>query len=129
MRKRLTSLALVLVVAGSVFAGMPLHSSEQECMPEMAGMDCCKKAAKLASVGAEDLLARLCCAINCSQEGTTVPQGTQLPRPSVVQLALNHSAWNQPPVTTPFLTPAVTWAHSPPPYSNPAYIRHLALLI
>gem|GEM_PF-483962 len=130
MRKRLTSFALVLVVAGSVYAGMPLHSSEQECnMPGMAGMDCCKKAAKPASVAAEDLLARLCCAINCSQEGSTAPQGTQLPRPSVEQLVRNHSSWHQAQETTPFSAPGVSWAHSPPPYSNPAYIRHLALLI
>jgi hypothetical protein len=50
MAIRLASLALILVIAGSVFAGIPLHSNEQECsMPEMAGMDCCKKAAQFAT--------------------------------------------------------------------------------
>jgi len=44
---RLASLALILVIAGTVFAGLPLHSNEEDCsMPEMAGMDCCKKAAQ-----------------------------------------------------------------------------------
>ena len=48
---RLGALALVLVVGGSVFAGIPLHSNEKECnMPEMAGMDCCKKAAQVGTI-------------------------------------------------------------------------------
>lgn len=39
MVSRLAALALVLVICGSVFAGVPLHSNEQECgMPEMAGI-------------------------------------------------------------------------------------------
>jgi hypothetical protein len=40
MVTRLISLALVLVIGGSVFAGIPLHSNEQECsMPGMATSD------------------------------------------------------------------------------------------
>jgi len=36
------------------FAGIPLHSNEQECtMPGMEGMDCCKKAAKAESLTPE----------------------------------------------------------------------------
>jgi len=41
--KRLASLILLLVLAGSAFAGVPLHFGESECsMDGMADMDCCK---------------------------------------------------------------------------------------
>jgi hypothetical protein len=129
MSKRLISLALVLVIAGSVYAGMPLHSKENSCsMPEMAGMDCCKKAAQAESVTSEGLVARLCCALNCSQEGTSGPQGAQLPRPSV-QVPVLHSLSVQPPLVSTLLSLSFNWSHGPPVYSNPAYIRHLSLLI
>src|SRR6266851_1452204 len=86
MLTRLASFALVLVICGSVFAGIPLHSNEQECsMRDMAGMDCCKKAAQAESVTLEASTARLCCALNCSQGGTTGSNGAQLPRPSTSQ--------------------------------------------
>jgi hypothetical protein len=130
MRKRLTSLALVLLIGGSVYTGMPLHSNEQECnMPEMAGMDCCKIAAQGESITSEELIAQLCCALNCSQQGTTGSRGAQLPRPSVAQLTLDYPSLVQPPPSRKFSCLSLNWAHSPLQYSNPAYIRHLALLI
>src|SRR6267378_301217 len=97
MMTRFASLALVLVIGGSVFAGIPLHSNEQECsMPEMAGMDCCKKAAQAESLTPEVSIARLCCALNCSQSGTTGSTGSQLPRPSTSQAIAIHPASVQP---------------------------------
>jgi len=130
MVKRLASLALVLVIAGSVFAGIPLDSNEQECsMPEMAGMDCCKKAAQAESLTPEVSTARLCCSLNCSQSGTTGSTESRLPRPSTIQAIAIHPAVAQPLVVPPHLSIRSSWADSPPPYSNPAYIRHLALLI
>jgi len=126
---RLASLALILVIGGSVFAGIPLHSNEQECsMPEMAGMDCCKKAAQAESLTPEVSTARLCCALNCPQSGTTGSTGSQLPRPSSQSVAI-HPSSAQPLVVTLHSSIRSSWADSPPPYSNPAYIRHLALLI
>src|ERR1700716_2606573 len=91
---RLASLALILVIGGSVFAGIPLHSNEQQCsMPEMAGMDCCKKAAQIESLAPEVSAARLCCALNCSQTGTTGSTESRLPRPSTSQaIAIHPSA-------------------------------------
>jgi len=60
MVTRFASFALILVIGGSVFAGIPLHSNEQECsMPGMAGMDCCKKAAQPESHTPEAATARL----------------------------------------------------------------------
>src|SRR5260370_42624231 len=129
MAIRLASFALILVIGGSVFAGMPLHSNEQECsMPGMAGMDCCKKAAQAESLTPEVSTARLCCALNCSQSGTTGSTGSQLPRPASQALAI-HPSSVQPLVGTMPLSIRSSWTDSPPPYSNPAYIRHLALLI
>src|SRR2546427_1667685 len=130
MVSRLASLALILVIGGSVFAGIPLHSNEQECsMPEMAGMDCCKKAAQPERLTPEVSTARLCCALNCSQSGTTGSTGSQLPRPSTSQAIAVHPSAAQPLAGTLHLSIRSSWADSPPPYSNPAYIRHLALLI
>jgi hypothetical protein len=98
-------------------------------MPEMAGMDCCKKAAQVESLTPEASTARLCCALNCSQSGTTGSRGSQLPRPSTSQVISIHPASVQPVVGSLYLSHRSSWADSPPPYSNPAYIRHLALLI
>src|SRR6266478_5415431 len=129
MVTRLASLALILIIGGSVSAGIPLHSNEQECSrPDMAGMDCCKKAAQAESLTPEVSTARLCCALNCSQSGTTGSTGSQLPRPSASQAIAIHPASVQPIVGSPHLSLRSSWADSPPPYSNPAYIRHLALL-
>src|SRR5213593_2293894 len=91
MRNRLASLALVLVIGGSVFAGTPLHSNEPECsMPGTDGMDCCKKATQAESLTLEVSTARLCCALNCSQSGTTGSTGSQPPRPSTSQAVAIH---------------------------------------
>src|SRR5216117_3182320 len=92
-RLRLTSLMLVLFICAGLSAGMPLHSNEQECsMPEMAGMDCCKKAAQAESLTPEVSTARLCCALNCPQSGTTGSTGSQLPRPLASQPIGIHPA-------------------------------------
>jgi hypothetical protein len=98
-------------------------------MPEMAGMDCCKKAAQAESLTPDVSTARLCCALNCSQSGTTGSTGTQIPRPSMSQAIAIHPSAARQLVGTFHLSIRASWAHSPPPYSNPAYIRHLALLI
>ncbi len=99
-------------------------------MTEMAGMDCCKKAAQAEKVTPEVASARLCCALDCSQSGTAGSTASRLPRPSTSQaLAIHPSSSAQPLVGLPHLSSSSTWGNSPPPYSNPAYIRHLALLI
>src|SRR5258708_25202547 len=117
MRMRLTSLVLVLLIVGGLSAEMPLHSNEQECsMPDMAGMDCCKKAVQAETVTTESSVARLCCALNCSQSGTTGSAGTQIPRPSAVQALPLHRSLAQGPVIALLLSAHSSWADSPPPY-------------
>jgi hypothetical protein len=98
-------------------------------MPEMAGMDCCKKAAQAESLTPEVSTARLCCALICSQSGTTNSTESRLSRPSASKAIAIHPASIQPLVGSPHSSLRSRWADSPPPYSNPAYIRHLALLI
>jgi hypothetical protein len=130
MKARITSLVVLLILAGGAVSGVPLHSNEQECsMPDMAGMDCCKKAAQAESLTPEVSTARLCCALNCSQSGTTGSTESRLPRPSTSETVAVHPASVQPLLGSPHLSFRSSWADSPPPYSNPAYIRHLALLI
>jgi hypothetical protein len=97
-------------------------------VPEMAGMDCCKKA-QAESLTSEVSTARLCCALICSQSGTTGSTGTKLPRPSMSQSFSIRQSSAHLPVVSLQLSLSSKWVDSPPPYSNPAYIRHLALLI
>jgi hypothetical protein len=129
MAIRLASLALVLVLGGSAFAGFPLHSNENECgMTSMDGMDCCEKAAQPANTSADVSLARLCCALVCPQSGSSGSNKPRLHLPSANQPIAIHPSTTQPIIDLPqsFIS---AWAHSPPPYSSSAYIRHLALLI
>src|SRR5216683_2165389 len=86
MLKKFTNLMLILALGASAAAGMPLHSNEQECgIPGMAGMDCCKKAAQADSLTPEVSSARLCCALNCAESGTSGSTGSRLPRPTTSQ--------------------------------------------
>ncbi|MEP6742654.1 MAG: hypothetical protein ABJB61_09160, partial [bacterium] len=75
MKTRLTSLVLLLVLGGGAF-GMPMHSNEQSCPMggPMGDMDCCK-AALMKNQTPQVTTARLCCALNCSQDGMTPSNG------------------------------------------------------
>ena len=129
MRTRFTSLVLLLIVAGGAFAGTPLHSGEQSCSMggAMGEMDCCK-AARMKAQTAESASARLCCAVNCSTDGTS-PANSARHSP---KLQVSVSAY--PAVAQALLPMAPPLArtdrlHGPPTDSHPAYIRHLSLLI
>lgn len=127
MLKKLTNLLLILTVASSVAAGMPLHSSEQEC--SIGGeMDCCKKAL-LAAQTPEVTAARLCCAVNCSTEGTTNPTSSSNLSPQSPAAVSAHPAATLAVLNSHSSLRFVAASHGPPAYSEPAYIRHLALLI
>ena len=125
MAQRLKAIVMLLVLSGSVAAGMPLHA-EQKChMPGMA--DCCAIARTQAATP-QVSAARLCCALNCTMPGT---QGSaaaqQLPQFVAVtsqQALMPTAATTQDLSSLPHsLTPS-RLSHAPP-----AYIRHLALLI
>lgn len=129
MRTRLISLLLLLVLAGSAFAGIPMHFGESECSMSqaMAGMDCCK-AALLGGESPEATAARLCCAVNCSHEGSTPPSSLRISPQSQPAVSDYQPGTPALPVSL-LLTARINRSHSPPTDSHPAYIRHLALLI
>ena len=129
MKKRLTSLVLVLMLGGSAFAGIPWQFGEHSCGMDhsMGGMDCCK-AALMQSQTPQASVARLCCALNCSKEGTPPTSGVKLSP----QLQLAISVYPAIPLallTAQALSRRFGPSHGPPTDSNPAYIRNLALLI
>ncbi|HKO99354.1 MAG TPA: hypothetical protein VJU86_20310 [Pyrinomonadaceae bacterium] len=128
MMKRLTSLVLLLMLASSVFAGMPLHSNEQSCPMggAMAEMDCCK-AALMQSKTPEVAAARLCCAVKCSNDGTAPSGNLRVPK-SQPAVSVFHASTAILPNRV-LLALHISRAHSPPFDSHPAYIRNLALLI
>jgi hypothetical protein len=128
MVKWLTSFILIATLAGSALAGFPLHSDEQEC--SMMGMSCCATA-----LGAQEdgettpaaTTARLCCALNCPQPGSNGTVTTLRLSPLVVN-ALHHAVL-RPPVVVPVSLQRFNSTPISPPGDQPAYIRHLALLI
>src|SRR5215207_2673154 len=83
MKKRLASLFLLLMLAGSTFAGVPLHFGNGEC--SMHGMmDCCK-AALMANDSPEVAAAKLCCAVDCPTNSSTSSRVTPLRAPASVR--------------------------------------------
>jgi hypothetical protein len=128
MKKQLASVALLLALTGGAFAGIPLRFEEHECsMQGMMDMDCCK-AALTQKETPEVAAAKLCCALNCAQNGTSSPPGTvRVIPPSQTTLSIRpatgQSLWNS------LLVLRHTDRSHGPPESPPAYIRHLALLI
>jgi hypothetical protein len=129
MRLRLTSLVLLLALVGSAFAGIPLHSGENECRPapSMDGMDCCQ-AALMGGQTPDADAARLCCAINCSHEGSTPPSGLRVSPQSKPAVSDYQPGTPALPASI-LVTRHISHSHGPPTDSHPAYIRHLALLI
>jgi hypothetical protein len=126
MRKRLTSLFLLLLMTGSTLAGVPLHSGEKEC-PMAGKMDCCARA-RMKGNRPEVKAARLCCALNCTEPGTTTPTGSFQISPQFAAVFDNALV----PRAASFQGLRPARSSSPPGYlrnSSPAYIRHLTLLI
>jgi hypothetical protein len=127
MKKRLASLVLLLVLAGSAFAGVPLHFGESECGMSMMAMDCCK-AALLQQQTPEVADAKLCCALNCAQNGTTSPPGSvRITPPSPARMSSSPSIAQALPNPS-FRLRSIDRLHGPP-VSAPSYLRNLALLI
>jgi len=119
----------LLVLASSAFAGVPVHFGEQSCsMGEMMGeMDCCK-AALMQSQTPEAATAKLCCALNCAQNGATSPPNAVRVTPPAPAGLGSHPAVTQPILNAQLPLRHIDRLHGPPG-SSPTYIRHLALLI
>jgi len=126
--KRLVSLLLLLILASSAFAGVPLHFGESECsMDGMMDMDCCK-AALLQKETTKVADAKLCCALDCAQNGTTSPPNVVRVTPPSQVRTPSHLA-----ITGPLPSFSVRGStdrlHGPPGSVTPTYLRNLALLI
>lgn len=128
MKKRLASLFLLLMLAGSTFAGIPLHFGESNCSMEgTMDMDCCK-AALMQTETPEVADAKLCCALKCAQNGTTFPTGSIRATPPSPARTASHPA-----IALPLTNSSLRFRRSDrlhgPPGAAPTYLRHLALLI
>ena len=129
MRIRLTSLILVLMLSGSAFAGVPVELGEQSCSIDhsMGDMDCCKVALRPGK-DAQAATARLCCALNCSKDGTAPVKGSRF-APQLQLTVISYPLIPQPLLISHFRNQLFGPSHGPPGDSHPAYIRNLALLI
>ena len=125
MKTRLAALSLVLLLAGSAFAGVPMKFGDAEC--SMHGMDCCK-AALTQQTTPEVADAKLCCALVCAQNGTTSPaKAGRVTSPSPAP-ASTHQALIRPLTYQTLVFNHIDGLHGPPSY-GPVYLRNLALLI
>jgi hypothetical protein len=129
MKTRLTSLVLVLMLSGSAFAGVPWQFGEHACSMDhsMGGMACCK-AALMEGQTPQASVARLCCALNCSKEGTPPTNGAKF-SPQLQLTISSYPAIPQAVLDTQPQSRRFAPSHGPPSDSHPAYIRNLALLI
>lgn len=121
MRKRLTVLALIVILGGSAVAGSPAHAGGRD-----PGMASCCQAARSHDGSPAARAASLCCAVNCPEPAPTAPAfSPQLAPPA----ALLHPAVVGPPPASPASSAHFETSRVHPPNSQPTYIRHLALLI
>ena len=128
LTKRLASLFLLLVLFSGAFAGMPLPFGGSDCgMSGMMDMDCCNKA-RLQELTPEVADAKLCCALNCAQSGTTSPPGSVRITPPAPARVLQHVTIASALPTPLFRAEVFGRLHSPPG-SPPTYLRNLTLLI
>lgn len=128
MKKRLAALVLLLVLFGGAFAGVPLGFGESHCsMGGMMDMNCCK-AALLQKQRTKVSEAELLCAINCAQNGTTLPAGFVRVNPPAQTIQPPYPMFAQL-LAMPFSSSPVNARVNSPPGSPPTYLRNLALLI
>ena len=122
MTKRLVSLLVILMLGGSVLAGVPMHSGGSES----GMMDCCKKALEQ-NASPQVSAARLCCAMNCNDPASTTSNPGQgfsqtSSQPSPLMVAVLPSPANY---------KSLSFRYEPTGSisSKPAYLLNLALLI
>ena len=126
MVKSITAFVLLVLMTGNMLAGVPAHSGEHKCaVTELT--DCCAIAQSRGGTPAVSA-AQLCCISNCTEPGTAAPSGGINLRP-VSTVALQSSTVRPPAAVTALSSLRFYVASLPQQHSQPAYIRHLALLI
>ena len=127
MKQRLASLFLLLVLFGGAFAGLPLNFGDSHCsMGGGMNMSCCKAALRQRN-RAKVSEAELLCALDCAQNGTTLPANAVRVTPPVVRF-IEIPATANPLLISSLRFQRMDRSHDPPG-SPPKYLRHLALLI
>jgi len=130
MRKKwVISIALILVMGSSVFAGLQIHFGGHDC----GMMECCMTTHATASSDAHEeipgeRIADLSCFLNCPPSSVPGRTGTSVQFSSSVSVD-DYSVG----VRTPLVVPVTVRRHNATEIhlqdSHPVYIRHLALLI
>ena len=128
MRKRLASLGLLLVLFGGAFAGVPLSFGESNCSMGSMDAECCKAMLLLQSRAKFTQEEELLCALNCAQNGTTLPASVLRLNPPAQIIQPPHAPLMQP-LSLPFSSSVANARINSPPGSPPTYLRNLALLI
>jgi hypothetical protein len=126
--KRLTSIFLFLALCGSIVSGMPLHAEKMNGTM----MHCCKKA-KSKEQTPQASLARLCCAVNCTEPSPNSPGASFNFSPSAIiisdsiikQIAALISAKEKPVSTVAVSLERARFPRKIPP----KYIQHHSILI
>jgi hypothetical protein len=128
MKKRLTSLVLLLVLVVSAFGGVPLSFGESHCSMGNMDMECCKAMLLLQSRAKFTHEEELLCVINCAQNGTTLPASVVRMNPPAQTIQPPHAEVAQP-LSLPFSSSVNIARINSPPGSPPTYLRNHALLI
>ena len=128
MKTRLASLFLLLMLFGGAFAGVPMSFGEGQCSMGSMDMACCRTMLLLQSRAKFTQEEELLCALNCAQNGTTLPASVARVTPPAQTIQQAHPALTQPLSVPISISRIATQTHSPPG-SPPTYLRNLALLI
>lgn len=122
---RITSFAVILVFAGGVAVGVPLHSSDRGCNVTMQMAGCEQMGMEPSTQDARAIA--LCCLLDCQEPGAT---GTAFNlRVPAFNVVLVHPAALTTPATLVRPLPQEKWLQSAsftPPHK---YLKNLALLI
>lgn len=118
---------MLLALGGSVVLnGAQPHSGHECGMAGMDGMDCCQKAQTQENTP-EVLAAKLCCAFQCPEPGSTAPASAETLRgPQASPLVIQPA---QPAATVSYAHGSLDVARPGPSSSPPVYISHHSLLI
>ena len=129
MKIRLASLLLLLVLVGGAFAGVSLSFGESNCSMGSMDMDCCKAMLLLQSRAKFTQEEELLCALNCAQNGTTLPASVARVTPPAQNLQSAHPALTYS-LSLPISVSRAATSHThSPPGSPPTYLLNLTLLI